>query len=130
MKELMKAAILSNGNLVVQNVEKPQQAEPGHLILKMNASAINSGDKFFLRFPPRPGMVKSLYEIRGVSGGGKVLQTGDGVPPEYLGKNVAFYRQLKYSDSVVGCWSEYAQLHYLDCVILPDNLNPEDYSAP
>ena len=129
MNNLMKAAVLQDGNLIIRNVEQPQQAEAGHLIVKMKASAINSGDKFFLRFPPRPGMVKSRFEIRGVSGVGEVLQTGEGVPTAYLGKNVAFYRQLKYSDSVVGCWSEYAHLHYLDCVILPDGVAPEDYSG-
>lgn len=125
----MKAVILSNNVLVVQEFETPQQAEPGHIIIKMNASTINSGDKFFLRFPPRPGMVVSRYGIKGVSGAGKVLAAGDGVPSAYLDKQVAFYRQLKYSESVVGAWSEYAQIHYLDCVILPDAANPEDYSG-
>jgi NADPH2:quinone reductase len=129
MNELMKAVVLSNDNLVVQQVEKPQKAEPGHLIIKMNSSAINSGDKFFLKYPPRPGMVKSRDDIKGVSGAGMVLQTGEGVPPGYQGKNVAFYRQLKYSESVVGCWCEYARVHFLDCVILPDDVNPEEYSG-
>ena len=129
MKELMKAVVLSDDNLIVQNVEKPQNAEPWHLIIKMNSSTINSGDKFFLRFPPRPGMVKSLYDIRGVSGAGTVLQSGEGVPSEFEGKNVAFYRQLKYSENAVGTWSEYAHLHYLDCVILPANVSMEDYSG-
>lgn len=129
MNDLMKAVVLSNGTLSVQDVPKPQQAEPGHLIIKINASAINSGDKFFLRFPTPPGTVKSLYEIRGVSGAGEVLATGEGVPAEYQGKNVAFYRQLKYSEVVVGSWSEYAQIHFLDCTILPDNADPLDYSG-
>jgi NADPH2:quinone reductase len=129
MDELMKAVILSNDTLMVQNVKKPQTAEPGHLIIKMNASAINSGDKFFLRYPTPPGTVKSLYDIKGVSGAGNVLQTGEGVPSEYQGKNVAFYRQLSYSETVVGSWCEYAHIHYLDCAILPDNADPEEYSG-
>lgn len=125
----MKAIVLSGDDLIVQNVNKPQKAEPGHLVIKMHSSAINSGDKFFLKYPTPPGTVKSLYDIRGVSGVGEVLQTGDGVPDDFKGKNVAFYRQLKYSESVVGSWSEYAHVHFLDCVILPENADPEEYSG-
>jgi NADPH2:quinone reductase len=129
MNELMKAVVLANDNLVVQNVEKPQTAAPDHLIIKMSAATINSGDKFFLRFPPQPWMVQSQYGIKGVSGAGTVLQAGEGVPDQYKGKNVAFYRQLKYSESAIGTWSEYAHLHYLDCVILPDDADMEEYSG-
>ncbi|WP_461452453.1 MDR/zinc-dependent alcohol dehydrogenase-like family protein [Mucilaginibacter sp.] len=129
MDELMKAVVLVNDMLTVQNITKPTLAEPGHLVVKMDSSAINSGDKFFLKHPTPPGMVKSLYDVKGVSGAGEVLQIGEGVPEEFLGRNVAFYRQLKYSESVVGAWSEYSQVHYLDCVILPDNAIPEEYSG-
>lgn len=125
----MKALVLFNGNLEVQEVPKPQKAEPGHLIVKIEASTINSGDKFFLKYPAPPGTVKSLYDIRGVSGAGAVLIAGDNVPAEFQGKNVAFYRQLKYSENIVGAWSEFAQVHYLDCVILPGNTVAEDYSG-
>lgn len=125
----MRAVVLSNEILEVQEVPKPQKAEPGHLIVKIEACTINSGDKFFLKFPTPPGTVKSLYGIRGVSGSGAVLDAGDGVPVEFRGKNVAFYRQLKYSESIIGSWSEFAQVHYLDCVMLPDNTAAEDYSG-
>ncbi|MEO8947184.1 MAG: zinc-binding dehydrogenase [Mucilaginibacter sp.] len=125
----MRAVVLSNGILEVQEVPKPQKAEPGHLIIKMDASTINSGDKFFLKFPTPPGTVESLYAIRGVSGAGAVLIAGDGVPVEFIGRNVGFYRQLKYSKSIIGAWSEFAQVHYLDCVILPDDTTAEDYSG-
>jgi len=129
MNDLMKAIVLSGENLEVQHVKKPQVAEPGHLIIKMKVSAINSGDKFFLKYPTPPGSTKSLYDIKGVSGAGIVEQIGEGVPHEYLGKNVTIYRQLTYSESAVGTWSEYAHVPYLDCVILPDNADPEDYSG-
>ena len=76
----MKAIVLVNDVLTVQQVKKPITAEPGHLIVKISSSAINSGDKFFLKFPAPPGMVKSLYDIKGVSGAGEVVQTGEGVP--------------------------------------------------
>jgi NADPH:quinone reductase len=129
MNDLMKVIVLVNDVLTVQNIKKPTTAEPGHLIIKMNSSAINSGDKFFLKHPTPPGSVKSLYDIKGVSGAGEVLQIGEGVPNEYLGKNVAFYRQLKFSESAVGSWSEYAHIPFLDCAILPEGVNPQEYSG-
>jgi NADPH:quinone reductase-like Zn-dependent oxidoreductase len=129
MNEVMKAIVLSNDTLTVQDVPQPKKAEPGHLLIKMKAAAINSGDKFFLRFPTPPGTVKSLYDIRGVSGAGAVIETGEGVPEAYANKNVAFYRQLKYSESVIGSWSEYAHVHFLDCAILPDGADPVEYSG-
>nr|WP_259069909.1 zinc-binding dehydrogenase [Mucilaginibacter sp. X4EP1]MCS3815077.1 NADPH:quinone reductase-like Zn-dependent oxidoreductase [Mucilaginibacter sp. X4EP1] len=125
----MKAIVLLNDKLTVQNIEKPTAAAAGHLILKMNSSAINSGDKFFLKHPTPPGTVKSLYDVKGVSGVGEVLQVGEGVPNEYKGKNVTFYRQLQFSESVVGSWSEYAHVHFLDCAVLPESVDPEDYSG-
>src|SRR4051812_27122609 len=100
METLMKAIVLSDQVLKVQNVKKPQEAESLHLILKMISSAINSGDKFFLKYPALPGSAQSLYNIKGVSGVGKVEQAGQGVPAAYLGKNVTLYRQLHYSESI------------------------------
>lgn len=129
MKNLMKAVVLSNDNLVLQDVERPEAAPAGHIIIKMQASAINSGDKFFLRFPAPPGTVKSKFDIRGVSGVGEVFAIGAGVPESYLGKHVTFYRQLMYSEEVVGSWSEFAQLHYLDAVVLPDSVDAGDYAG-
>ncbi|TWJ00657.1 NADPH:quinone reductase-like Zn-dependent oxidoreductase [Mucilaginibacter frigoritolerans] len=129
MNELMKAIVLMDDVLTVQNVKKPTKVEPGHLIIKMDSSAINSGDKFFLKHPTPPGAVKSLFDIKGVSGAGEVLQAGEGVPKEYLGKNVTFYRQLRFSESVVGSWSEYTHVHFLDCAILPDGADPTEYSG-
>lgn len=47
MNDLMKAVVLTEGVLTVQRINKPTVAVPGHLVIKMNSSAINSGDKFF-----------------------------------------------------------------------------------
>ncbi len=129
MKDEMKAILLSNGILSIGNVQRPTVAARGHLVIEMLASAINSGDKFFLTRPTPPGMPKSLYEIRGVSGVGRVLQTGEGVPERYKGKTVAMYRALSYSEEIVGTWSEYAHLPYLACMILPEAVQPEDYAG-
>ncbi|MGY0036619.1 hypothetical protein [Pedobacter sp. NJ-S-72] len=129
MENLMKAIVLSEQTLKVQNVKKPQETQADHLIIKMDCSAINSGDKFFLKYPSPPGAVQSLYDIKGVSGVGKVIQIGEGVPLEYLGKSVTIYRNLRYSESAIGTWCEYSHVHFLDCAILPDGVNPEDYSG-
>lgn len=125
----MKAIVLTDGELAVQQVKKPQAATAGHLVIKVISSAINPGDKFFMKRPSLPGAVRSLYEIRGVSGVGTVLEIGEGVPAEFLGRNVTIYRQLAPSDSVVGMWSEYAHVHYLDCIILPDDAEPNEYAG-
>jgi len=129
MKDVMQAIVLSNGVLSVQRVQRPQVAARDHLIIEMMVSAINNGDKFFLTRATPPGMPKSLYDIRGVSGVGRVLAIGDTVPEIYKGKTVAIYRSLYYSEQKVGTWSEYAHVPYLDCVILPDDVRPEDYSG-
>jgi NADPH2:quinone reductase len=42
---------------------------------------------------------------------------------------VTFYRSLHYSDKMVGAWSQYTHMHWLDCVILPPGENPKDYSG-
>ncbi len=71
----------------------------------------------------------SLYNVYGVSGAGTVIETGSGVPETYRGKNVAMYRSLKASASMVGTWCEYAHMHYLDCILLPDGVDPADYAG-
>jgi NADPH:quinone reductase-like Zn-dependent oxidoreductase len=30
---------------------------------------------------------------------------------------------------MIGTWCEYAHMHYLDCVILPDDAVPEEYAG-
>jgi len=92
----------------------------------MKAIAVNPGD-----FMVITGLLKSdsQYEICGVSGVGKVVEIGEGVPVEYKGKNVVVYRALQVTDDTIGTWSEYSQLHYLNSVILPDNVNITEYSG-
>lgn len=120
---------LPGGGLTLREVPKPQKAQAGHLLVKMKYSAVGHGDKAFLNRPLPPGSVESLHGIYGASGVGEVLETGEAVPPHYLGKNVTIYRSLHNSDSIVGCWCEYAHLHWLDCVIIPDDERPQEYSG-
>jgi NADPH:quinone reductase len=126
----MKAiCITPQKGLHLAETPQPEQAAPGHLLIKMTASAINPGDKAFINRPLPPGSVTSLYNIYGVSGAGAVITTGEGVPEAYKNSNVAMYRSLHYSDKMIGAWSQYTHMHYLDCVILPANENPTDYSG-
>lgn len=117
------------GGLEMRMVNRPEKAQPSHLLIRMKYSAISHGDKAFITQPFPSGAVSSLHEVFGSSGAGEVIAIGDGVPADYIGKNVTIYRSLHNSDVMVGCWSEYAHMHYLDCVILPDTARAEDYSG-
>lgn len=125
----MKAICSTPDGVELQNVPVPLRAEPGHLLIKMEACGINPGDKSFIGRTFPIGLVLSKYDIYGVSGVGTVQEAGTGVPDAYKGKNVAIYRSLVPSDHIVGTWSPYAQVHYLDCVILPESVDMLDYSG-
>jgi NADPH:quinone reductase len=126
----MKAVVLKDVDAIeLTNVPAPGNASPGHLIIKMQACAINSGDKLFISGAFPRGIPTSKYNIAGVSGVGKVLGAGPGVPAYYVNENVTVYRSLKYSEETMGTWSEYAHLHYLNCAVIPQNLDPIAYSG-
>jgi NADPH:quinone reductase len=130
MAQLMDAiCIRPNEGVRLEQVPRPENPAAGHLIIKMNSSAINPGDKAFITRPLPPGSVTSLYNVYGASGAGKVIAIGEGVPANYPGKNVSLYRSLYPSTSLVGAWSEYTQIPYLACAILPENANPINYSG-
>lgn len=130
MKNTMQAITISGDGIKVENVHKPEKAEPGHLIIKMVACGINAGDKAFIGGTFPPGSIPvSQYNICGVSGVGTVIEIGAEVPEEYIGKNVTVYRSLKFGENIIGTWSKYAQLPYQHCVILPANVNMEEYSG-
>ena len=71
----------------------------------------------------------SLYNVWGVSSAGTVMAAGEGVPPGYVEKKVAVYRSLQKSENLIGTWSEYSQLHRLNCVLLPNEVDTQDYSG-
>lgn len=130
MKNMRAICLTNDKGVALKNVPKPTKAESEHMLIKMDSCAINHGDKAFIGGAFPPGTIPvSLYEICGVSGAGKVIEVGDRIPQKYKGKNVAVYKSLKFSDSMVGTWSEYAHMHYHHCVILPDTVSLEDYSG-
>jgi NADPH:quinone reductase-like Zn-dependent oxidoreductase len=131
MENLMKAICLdSERNVRIQEVTRPEKALPGHLLIEMEASGINAGDKAFIAGVfPEGSIPVSRYGICGVSGVGRVTAVGDGAPSAYKGKRVAVYRSLRFGDDIVGTWCETAHLPYLQCAVLPDDVEIEDYSG-
>jgi len=127
----MKAIIITGkGQVTVSEVPQPEKPDQGHIIIKMNTMGINAGDKLLISGNFSPGLFnQSQYDIAGVSGVGRVIAIGEGVPQKYLDKNVTVYRSLTASNDIVGTWSEYVQLPYLQCAILPDEVNPDDYAG-
>ena len=130
METQMKAiCVSSEGGAKLQSVPRPAKAEPGHLLIKMKTAGINPGDKLLIGRAFPIGLVLSKYDVSGASGAGTIIEAGNGLPNNLTGRNVAIYRSLIPSDHIVGTWSEYAHVHYLDCVLLPDDVNVEDYSG-
>ena len=126
----MKAIIVADKNkLVLKEVPTPQNVSPGYLIIKMKTCEINSGDKLFIAGAFPRGIPVSRHSIAGVSGVGAVVETGEGVPLHYKGKNVTVYRSLRAGEETVGTWSEYAHLHYLNCAIIPDAVKLDAFAA-
>ena len=127
---VMKAiCVTPNRDLEVRDVPVPAEPAPGHVLVGMDASAINHGDKTFLRMPTGAGnpLFTGKHDVWGASGSGRVVAVGAGVPSEYAGRQVAIYRSLARSPEGVGLWCETAQAPYTSCLILPDHVRAKDY---
>jgi NADPH:quinone reductase len=126
----MKAICVgAHQKLITRDIQKPEKPVADHVIIRMDACAINPGDKFFLGRTPPPDLPLSVYDVWGVSGAGIVDAVGEGVPPSYVGRKVAVYRSLQRSEDLIGTWCEYSQLHRLNCVLLPEEVDTHDYSG-
>ena len=126
----MKAiCVTPSRELEVRTIPALTEAVPGHLLVAMEASAINHGDKTFLKMPTAAGStwVMGQHDVWGASGAGRVLAVGAGVPADYAGKQVAVYRSLSRTQQSVGLWCETAQVPYLTSLILPDQVQTRDY---
>jgi NADPH:quinone reductase len=135
----MKAVCVNlNHALEVRDIPTPKEPAAGHVLIDMDSSAINHGDKMFLanhgnkaflaRSAPTP-VARSVHEVWGASGAGRVAAIGAGVPDIYAGRQVAIYRSLSRSPDAIGLWCERAQAPYLSCLILPDVVRARDYSG-
>ncbi|MBU9190746.1 Zn-dependent oxidoreductase [Burkholderia gladioli] len=126
----MKAiCVTPERTLEVRDIPSPAEAAPGHLLVDMEASAINHGDKTFLRLPNAAGagLPAVGQGVWGASGAGTVRAIGAGVPADYLGRQVAIYRSLTRSAETIGLWSEQAQVPWTSCLILPQTVRARDY---
>lgn len=126
----MKAiCVTPSRGLEVRDIPAPNEPAPGHVLVDMDASAINHGDKTFLKMPTAMGGVVALrqHNVWGASGSGRVVAVGAGVPDEYAGKQVALYRSLGRTPESIGLWCETAQVPYTSCLILPDHVRARDY---
>ena len=127
----MKAVtVTATRELEVRDVPTPTEAPSGHVLIEIEASAINHGDKAFLKMPATAsGLNTSRYDIWGVSASGRVISAGTDVPSGYVGQKVAVYRSLTPSAETIGLWSERAIVPFTSCVILPEDLSAVDYSG-
>ncbi|WP_158813887.1 zinc-binding dehydrogenase [Methylocapsa sp. S129] len=126
----MKAVCVKpNRELEVREIPTPTEPAAGHVLIDMDSSAINHGDKTFLARPTALSLATSLHDVWGASGAGRVAAIGAGVPENFAGKQVAVYRSLNRSSETIGLWCERAQVPYLSCLILPDSVRARDHSG-
>lgn len=128
---LKAICVTSSRALEVRDIPLLSEPAEGHVLVDMDSSAINPGDKTFLTRPLATGgyVPGSGYDVWGSSGAGKVLALGANVPSSYAGKQVAIYRSLQRSPDTIGLWSERAQVPYRSCLILPDDVSMRDYGG-
>jgi NADPH2:quinone reductase len=121
--------VTASRELEIRDIPRPDQPAPGHLLVEMEASAINHGDITFLKMPSAAGNALAVgrHDVWGASGAGRVVAVGAGVPTEYTGKQVAVYRSLGRSPENIGLWCETAQIPYTSCLILPAQVRAKDY---
>ncbi len=128
----MKAiCVTAERRLEVRQVPEPRDPPPGHLVVRVEAAAINHGDKTFLARPEAagPALARSLHDVWGASAAGTVTAAGLGVPDGYVGRRVAIYRSIGRGPDTVGLWCETAQVPYVACLRLPVGADAHDYSG-
>ena len=119
-----------DAQLEVRNIADPGEPPSGHVLVNIEAAAINHGDKLFLTRPfIAGGVAESQDNVWGASASGTVLSIGSDVSAEYAGKKVAIYRSLTASLHTVGLWSEQALVPSTSCLILPNEVSAQEYSG-
>lgn len=128
----MKAiCVTPERSLELRDIPTPTEPPPGYLLVDIEASAINHGDKTFLKTPLAAGsaLAPRSYDVWGASASGRVVAVGAGVPPGYAGRAVAIYRSLQRDQPVIGLWCERAQVPYRTCLLLPERVQAKAYSG-
>lgn len=124
----MKAVCVKpDRSLEVREIPTPNEPPAGHLLVEIDACAINHGDKTFLARNPPMTLASGPREVWGASGVGRVVAMGAGVPEAYAGRSVAIYRSLRPTPETIGLWCDRAQVHHLSCLILPDGVCARNY---
>lgn len=126
----MKAiCVTPTRTLEVRDIPIPTDPPPGHVLVDMEACAINHGDKAFLarHMGLSSALPMSRHDVWGASGAGLVVEAGAGVPVDLVGRRVAIYRSLGSSPETVGLWCERAQVSYTSCMVLPAHASSLDY---
>ena len=130
----MKAICVTKAReLELRDIPSPLTPPSGYINVSIAYSAINRGDKVFLKVPA--SVLASIAagtrfsDIWGASAAGTVTQIGPDVPASYLNRKVAIYRGLKSNDAVLGLWCETAQVPFQTCLLLPDHVDVKDYSG-
>ena len=97
--------------LEVRDAPEPHVPPPGHLVVRIEAAAVNYGDKTFLKRPEAagPALARSGHDVWGASAAGEVVAAGSGVPGDYVGR-VAICRSIGRGPDTVGLWCERAQV--------------------
>ncbi len=123
--------VTAERGLEVRDVPEPRDPPPRHLVVRIEAAAINHGDKTFLRRPETagPALARSRHDVWGASAAGMVVAAGPGVPDGYVGRRVAIYRSIARGPDTVGLWCETAQVPFTACLRLPDGANARDHSG-
>ena len=124
----MKAVCVKpDRRLEIRDVPTPNDPPAGHLLVAIDSCGINHGDKAFLALTPPMALAARGSAVWGASAVGRVVARGADVPDAYAGKRVAIYRSLRPTPETIGLWCERAQVHYLCCLILPDDAPARDY---
>jgi len=127
--EMKALCVNASRELQLRDIPLPQTADPEHVLVELVGSAINHGDKTFLRMPGIAGTALSAseYDVWGASAAGRIVAVGAGVTEAYRGAQVAVYRSLKRTPQTLGLWSERAHVHVGTCLILPEHVQAIDY---
>ena len=67
------SSLRRNQTPIARDIPTPEKPVADHVVIRMDACAINPGDKFFLGRTPPPDLPLSVYDVWGVSGAGIVL---------------------------------------------------------
>ena len=75
----MKAiCVTSRREIELRDIPAPRAPPAGHLVVRIEAAAINHGDKTFLkrREAAGPALARNLHDVWGASAAGEVIAAG------------------------------------------------------